>query len=136
MTGIAVSWDASELNRLAADLGRVGPRSGAAAYAAVKTGATHVKDDAVAIAKGIGPHARLYPASISFDILGGVRDVLRTGVVEAEIGPDKAKPQGALGNILEYGTSNNAPEAHLGPALDREGPAFERALADAIGKLW
>jgi hypothetical protein len=131
-----VSWDASELNKLAADLGRVGPRSGAAAYVAVKASAAHVKDDAAAIARGIGPHVRQYPASIGFDVHGTPGDVLRTGVIEAEIGPDKDKPQGALGNILEYGTSNNAPDAHLGPSLDREGPEFERATADAVGRWW
>jgi hypothetical protein len=46
----------------------------------------------------------------------------------AEIGPDKDKRQGALGNIFEYGTVNNPPYAHLGPALDYEGPNFERYL--------
>ena len=51
------------------------------------------------------------------------------GVVSADIGPDKSKPQGALGNILEYGTVNNAPFAHLGPALDREAPGFTKAIS-------
>lgn len=53
-----------------------------------------------------------YPYSITYDTR-----VLPDGI-EGEVGPDKALPQGPLGNIVEYGTSKNAPIPHLGPALD------------------
>lgn len=80
----------------------------------------------------ISGHKRFprYPYSITYDT-----KVTAEGI-EGEIGPDKnamgSRPnstgrsrrqdkgtmQGSLGNILEYGTSKNAPIPHLGPALD------------------
>lgn len=57
-------------------------------------------------------HLPRYPYSITYDtnlILDGV---------EGEVGPDKGRPQGPLGNVIEYGTSKNHPIPHLGPALD------------------
>lgn len=112
-----------DINSLAFDLGRGAAAALTAARAVVQKGALNIKRDAQAFSSGLA-HAPLYPQSITYDT-----EILATSV-RAEIGPDKGKPQGALGNILEYGTSNNPPFAHLGPALDREGPAFERYLGD------
>lgn len=53
-----------------------------------------------------------YPYSITYDTK------ITSEGVEGEVGPDKQRAQGALGNIIEYGTSKNAPIPHLGPALD------------------
>jgi len=50
--------------------------------------------------------------------------------LSAEIGPDKDKRQGALGNLLEFGSVNNAPRPAGSPALDAEQPRFERAIED------
>ncbi|MEU4399778.1 hypothetical protein [Micromonospora orduensis] len=87
----------------------------------VSKGALNIKKDARRFASGIA-HAPAYPSAIGYDV--------RTAgtTVSAEIGPDKAKRQGALGNILEYGTVKNAPYAHLGPALDIESPRFVAAV--------
>jgi len=126
---VNVTVDASELNALAATLEGKAGGIGAEAAAVVRRGALNVKTDARRFASGLR-HAPLYPRSITYDIHGDGR----FGAVEAVIGPDKDLPQGALGNILEYGTSNNPPHTHLGPALDREGPNFEKALLDAALK--
>ncbi|MFJ5176716.1 hypothetical protein ACIP68_23125 [Streptomyces griseoviridis] len=53
-----------------------------------------------------------YPSSITYTVSRGPEGP------EAEIGPDKGRPQGPLGNLIEYGSINNAPIPHLGPALD------------------
>lgn len=59
-------------------------------------------------------------------------DVTASGsTVSAEIGPDKAKRQGALGNLIEFGSINNAPRPGGLPALEAERPRFE----DAMGVL-
>ena len=50
---------------------------------------------------------------------------------EAEIGPDKTKRQGALGNLIEFGSINNPPHPGGLPAALREEPRFEGAVADA-----
>lgn len=57
------------------------------------------------------------------------------GEASAEIGPDKNRFQGPLGNIAEYGTENNAPHPGGLPSLAEEEPRFERALADLGAKL-
>lgn len=78
---------------------------------AVQVNCQKVRDDA----RGrIAGHKYLpaYPYSITYDVK------LTVDGVEGEIGPDKAKPQGPLGNLIEYGSSKNAPLPHLGPALD------------------
>lgn len=94
---------------------------------ALQVNAQRIKDDAKQLASGLR-HAPLYPNSITYDTRVGA------GWVEAVIGPDKGRPQGALGNILEYGTSKNPPYAHLGPALDKNGPDLERGLGLVIGR--
>lgn len=94
----------------------------------VKKTAVQVKKGWVANAKesvaGAG-HARAYPYSITFD------DPVRTAAgVEVEVGPDKAKRQGALGNLIEYGSVNNPPHWDGKRAAEAETPAFEKHMAD------
>lgn len=95
----------------------------------VRKGAVQIKDEARRLAEG-NRYAPYYPASISFD------DGWKGRGYEAEIGPDKDRPQGALGNILEYGvpSQGTSPQPHLRPALDNEEPRFLRALED-LGDL-
>jgi hypothetical protein len=120
--------DLTELEALAeviAASGAVIERDGAAI---VKRGAQNIKTGWQANARAsAGAHARLYPASISYDV------ATAPGVVEAEIGPDKGRTQGPLGNILEFGTSTQAGHNDGGQALDDEEPRFVaqiEALAD------
>lgn len=94
----------------------------------VKKTAVQVKKGWIANAKqsvaGAG-HARAYPYSITFD------DPVRgPGHVEVEVGPDKDRPQGALGNLIEYGSRNNPPHWDGKRAADAEAPNFEKYLAD------
>lgn len=56
-------------------------------------------------------------------------------VVRGEIGYDKDKPGGALGNILEYGSRNNPPHRDIGRAFDVEIPRTEEAIALMAAKL-
>lgn len=55
--------------------------------------------------------------------------------VEAEIGYDKDKNGGALGNLLEFGGGGDKSPPHrdLGRALDAEEPRFEAALSKLPG---
>ena len=89
--------------------------------AVVAKGALNIKTDAARRVSGL-KHAPAYPRSITYDMY-----VTFAGP-SAEIGPDKNKRQGALGNILEYGTTKNAPIPHMGPAADAEEPKFVSAL--------
>lgn len=122
--------DLSELDALTGRLaasGEVVQREGAAV---VNRGALNVKNGWRDRARTTaGAHARLYPGSISYD---NAR-VVAPGVLEAVIGPDKARPQGALGNLLEFGSVNNGPHNDGGLALDEEEPRFV-AQVEALGQ--
>ena len=120
--------DVSEIDDLAADLSRAGLRAATEAVAVVHRGANNIQRDARSFAPS-GPRTPAYPYSITYDLkIGGDRIV-------AEVGPDKDLPQGPLGNILEYGTSTQGPQAHLGPAFDREAPNFEKYIAELGANL-
>ncbi len=91
----------------------------------VSKGCLHIKQDWKQRWEGHAHIPRL-PRSISYDV------VSRHVSVHGEIGPDKGREkfQGPLGNIIEYGTINNAPIPGGVPALELEQPKFAKALAD------
>ncbi|MGE7432755.1 HK97-gp10 family putative phage morphogenesis protein [Kitasatospora sp. NPDC001175] len=113
------------LDALIADLGAAPARLAANTRKAITVTARTIRDDARQRISG-HPHLPAYPYSITYDVRA-------TGTgVEAEIGPDKDRSQGPLGNIVEYGTSKNAPLPHLGPALDAAAPDAERGVSIAV----
>jgi hypothetical protein len=68
-------------------------------------------------------HAPELPAAITYDVwITPFRTI-------AEIGPDKRRRQGALGNLIEYGSVNNAPHPAGALALWLEVPEIEKHLA-------
>jgi hypothetical protein len=101
--------------------------------ATVEKAALNVKNDAKETVTRDTPkgHARAYPASITYDVTS-----TPTGGTSAEIGPDKDKRQGALGNLIEFGSANNSPIPHLGPALEHEIPNLEFWLTDLAGQAF
>ena len=123
-------FDTSGLADLAEDLRNVGARVARASVGIVKRGAQNVKTDAQQRIRSqlrYG-HARRYPSAITYDVTtSGSR-------VVAEIGPDKDRPQGALGNLLEFGSANNAPLPHVMPAGEAEAPKTEQQLLLAAVK--
>lgn len=125
--------DVRGLNRLALALWGNAAEAEASMAAVVERGALNVKNGwRENAAASSGRHARLYPQSISYDITpipGGAR---------AEIGPDKGKPQGPLGNLLEFGSVNNAPHNDGGRALLAEAPLFAAQVSlitERLGRL-
>jgi hypothetical protein len=120
---MAIRFDSSEVAAYAEVLGKAAGAALDDARAVVAKGALNIKTEARRRVSGLA-HAPAYPNSITYDI--GVSG----STVTAEIGPDKAKRQGALGNILEYGTRKNAPIPHIRPAVEAELPRFEKALED------
>lgn len=127
MTG-RIGADFSQVNKLGRDLVGAQRRAIRAVTQAARTGGANVKKDAAATIRGYRhspTHLPSYPSSISYDVTA-------TGsAIVAEIGPDKEKRQGPLGNLLEYGSANNAPMPHLQPALEREDPEFETRVLES-----
>ena len=121
-----VRVDGSEVRELSHDLGEVPDRVIPEVKKSVSRGALNIKNDMARDARSDGSY-RHFHRSISYDL---VRDGLA-----AEIGPDKNRVQGALGNILYFGTSKNAPVLNLGGPLYREAPRFEAALRRIAGDI-
>jgi hypothetical protein len=125
---MSVRIDRGDLDRLVAALDKAVYTAPAEVEKVVAKGALNIKNGA---RRRIGrpAHAPAYANSITYDIqqwgMGAI----------AEIGPDKGRRQGALGNLLEYGSVNNAPIPHIAPAAQEELPRFERAMEDLGEKL-
>jgi hypothetical protein len=74
-------------------------------------------------------HIPHLPNAINYDVTRHGDDI------SGEVGPDKNKRQGPLGNLIEFGSENNAPIPGGLPALAAEEPKFTNALADMLEKL-
>lgn len=117
--------DGSELQQLAADLAAAPGRLEATVRPVVSKGALNIKNTWRTSASGL-KHAPAYPYSIGYDLDVG------PGYAAAEIGPDKDKAQGALGNLIEFGSSKNPPHLDGARALADEEPRFITALENAV----
>lgn len=106
--------DFSEVNHLAADLAKAGPKAVLQAQRVIAKTAHDIE----ATAKQMAPvDTGAMRNSIGVD----------TGVLQATIGPTVS-----YAPYVEFGTSRQAPAAFMGPALDRNNPDFYAAM-DAIG---
>lgn len=126
------SMDFSEVDELVADLGTVASTAGQYVRKAVEVGARNVKDDwrDFARAELAGGSAGPFPASITYDVT--TFQGFGASIIRAEIGPDKDRPQGALGNLLEFGSVNNAPKSYGANALKANESDFQRGLVAAL----
>lgn len=104
--------DFSDLHRLAQDLGKVSENAGKWIRKAVEISARNVKDDAKATVSGRQLLGKAAAGSIDYDLSANV-SFLRNAVggggtneVTAEIGYNKGKPGGPLGNLIEFGAPN------------------------------
>lgn len=117
----SISFDTSELRALSVDLTQAALKANVAVRPVLQKGALNIKTDWRARWSGFA-HAPRLDESVTYDTT-----ITATGI-EAEIGPDKGLTQGALGNLLEFGSINNAPIPGGQPALDAEAPKFEKAI--------
>lgn len=118
---------ADELRAFAADLGKIASKALPDTDAVLKKGAQNIKDDLVADARG-SKHFKGMAGSISYDSMYGI------GHAKYEIGPDKGRRGGALGNIYYFGTSRGGGTGDLEGPLARETPNLERELSKLVDK--
>lgn len=120
------SFDFSELNRLAADLGDVADNAGPLINSAVQFTSNRVKKQA---RKSVGGGQwSAAGAAINYDITA-------TGTsIESEIGYDEPGGGGELGNLREFGAPgrNLAPSSDLVNALHANEADFEKGLSKAL----
>ena len=75
------------------------------------------------------PHIRGLARAVSYDT------TVRKAEFETEIGPDKNRPQGALGNLIEFGDAEGHAPIPAGlPALQAEEPRFVAAVEAMAAK--
>ena len=123
-----MEFDTSELTELAADLGKIPGRMVKDQIATVEESASRIQAGWRQRWSGLA-HAPHIPNAVTHEVK------VRPGEVSAEIGPDKDLKQGALGNILEYGTSKNAPIPGGGPSLKAEEPRLLKEIGDLSERL-
>lgn len=123
-----IDADLSELDVLAADLSQAGISAGFKVARVVEEWGQDVETQA----REWAPRKRLphYARTITHDVT-----VVGSAVV-GEVGPDKqVNGQASLAHIFEYGTSDLAPRAHVGPAHDRAIPGTVRKLEKLGGDI-
>jgi hypothetical protein len=118
-----IGFDGRDLACVVTSIDKASAVAAAETAKVVGRGALNIKNDARRRITGLR-HAPRYPYSIDYDLY-----VTGRGAV-ADVGPNKAKRQGALGNLLEYGSTNNPPHPHMRPAAEAEMPGFEKAMED------
>lgn len=123
-----IDVEISGLTELEVTLSRAASRALTESAAVVGKGSLNIKRDWQARWKGLR-HAPALPWAISYDVFYTI------GAIRSEIGPDKGKRQGALGNLLEFGSVNNAPTPGGAPALAAEAPKTEKAFEDLSERL-
>lgn len=120
----SMDFDTSDLARLSVDLGKVPGKAMAAVEAVSAKAALNVKNRMAMDAETfVGTHAPYFHRAISYD------RKLSIGSVEYEIGPDKQRRQGPLGNIFYFGTSQLPPVLSLLAPLEAEEPDYIKYLA-------
>lgn len=112
--------DTSELDALALDLGKAGRTVTVEALKVVAVAAGKVAQGMREDFTGIG-HAPHIPRAIDYDVRG----------LAFEVGVNKAKRQGGLGNVLAFGTSKNPAVVDHTASLQREIPSLLKYLAEA-----
>lgn len=129
-----VNVDTSELRALAADMRAVPERLNRHLRPVIERGALNVKN-ALQEDMSARTHFPQLARSINYDV--HLTSFDGDGVMEAEIGPDKARFGGALANIAYFGASRGGGGRVRDPMerLEEEQPRFEQALADALEDL-
>ena len=117
------SIDTSEVQRLATNLGKVAGGAVKDVDAVFKKGAQNVKDEMQADARG-SVHFKGMAGAISYD------SAYRVGASRYEVGPDKDRKGGALGNIYYFGTSRGGGSGDIEKPIRSEAPRLESALLD------
>jgi hypothetical protein len=112
-----------DLDRLIRDLDKAPDIARAGVRPVIAKGSLNIKTATKRRWTGLS-NAPALPAAVTYDTR-----LTPTGAV-GEIGPENEKRQGDLGNLIEYGSVNNAPRPGLAPSLTEEEPRTAKALED------
>ncbi len=123
---MTISFDASEMTRLAVDLGRAGAKAVPTVAVAVQAGGKLLEAGWRANAAATsGVHGKHYPKSIK---------AKPTGVLESTVAPDPGMMQGGMS--FEFGSRNQPPHLDGARALAAFEPQFlsmvEKAATEGV----
>jgi len=119
------SFDYSDISKLAVDIDVATADASKNVAKAVEVNARNVNDTWRDKLKGSATLPGL-PYALSYELSES------SSGVDAEIGFDKGRRQGALGNISEYGTPKTAPRGFGLASLNENQEDFERGIEIAI----
>lgn len=117
--------DNEDLYRLAADFEDVAADASDFVMKAVQVNAHNTRDTWREKSTGFA-HLPAFPYSITYDVRG------RDNQIEAEVGPDKSRAQGALGNLVEFGSVNNTGFGFGLAALQENEADLEQGITKAL----
>lgn len=113
--------DFSEVMKLAADLGKASKKVYDEADRIAEKTALLIKNSMQREARSNG-RTQHFAGSISYD------RAAKLGAIGYEIGPDKDRTQGALGNLLYFGSSNNGPTLDVEVGIRLHEPDFIKRM--------
>ncbi|PZR55226.1 hypothetical protein DNL40_02325 [Xylanimonas oleitrophica] len=116
-----MGFDVRGIRRMSTDLRQAGQKAGPIVELVVRKATLDVERDAKT---GVPVDTGNLRATISSDVQA------TAGSVSGEVGPTAN-----YGLFVELGTSKMAPQPYMGPALDRNAPAFEQAMAQIVDRL-
>ncbi|RFA15835.1 hypothetical protein B7R22_05355 [Subtercola boreus] len=123
-----ISFDFSEINALAASIEEAPREARYNIRKAVTVTSRNIKDAWKAKLQGSDSLPGL-PSAVSYDVLS---DNSSTAPITAEIGFDKDRRQGPLGNISEFGSPKVAPRGYGLASLNENQEDFEFGIAKAV----
>ena len=127
---MSINFDFSELNTLSADLGKVAGNTGPFINSAIQFTSNLIKKAAQKSVSGGDPRWKALPSAIDYEIK--TFQGFGASVIQSEIGYDKDKGAGQLGNVREFGTPKVPPHLDLQKALTENEADFEKGIARAI----
>ena len=128
MTGREVSVGSADLTSLIAALAKAPDEATDAARGVLQKGALNIKNALNQQAAG-SRHFKGMAGSVTYDT-----EIHRHSIT-AEIGPDKDRRGGALGNLFFFGGANGGGTGDLDAPLREEEPRMAKFLDEAMGKL-
>jgi hypothetical protein len=129
-----IDFDFSEVRAFAADLGDAPAKIGPFANSAIKFTSRKIQSEARKKVRRGDRSWRAAAVAINYDVT--TFRGFGQSVIKSEIGYDKTRPAGALGNLREYGAPDSpsgplAPHYDLAASLDEEELDFIRGMEKA-----
>lgn len=123
------SFDFAELDQLAGDLGDVPKNSGPFINSALQVSSQKIQKAWQEKLRGSVMLPQL-PYALSYDVT--TFQGFGVSLIKSDIGFDKHRPQGALGNVSEFGTPTTPPRAFGLASLHENEADFQHGLEMAV----